>query len=328
MKTFTLNNGNAYTQQDNGYCFAVIDGKKSRCIAAAFKMAHDQFVKEENERQNATNEFTNIDALIEKAEDSITTEEAYRIAKEMQVPAVLNEHGLVDCHDCPSKDTCIHYGSMRRNPTEVGGLGLCPRLKAKKKAAVDLEALATETATLIAEYQKTEDAAEREDSFETPEDVLYYVGRYGWYDEIDCDEDLSDDEMRELNDMITKKLISILFPDQPKAKKTRKPKDVAFATIIGDTNITLTGKQTDFIRHLSDTCFWEDGLDSCIWVDCLCDDIQGQFAGKPMTVGAMISTLCEKGLGIRATDRRDGRKCTSFELTELGKKVAAEVGLQ
>lgn len=91
--------------------------------------------------------------------------------------------------------------------------------------------------------------------------------------------------------------------------------------------VSLTEKQIDFVKHLPDTCFWENGLDSCIWVDCLCDDIGGQFAGKPMTVGAMISTLCEKGLGSRAKDRMNGKKCTSFALTELGKVVAAELGL-
>lgn len=108
-----------------------------------------------------------------------------------------------------------------------------------------------------------------------------------------------------------------------KAKKAKKSKDVAFEC----EGVTLTTKQVDFIRHLPDTCFWENGLDSCIWVDCLCDDIGGQFAGKPMTVGAMISTICEKGLGRRGVEKRDGRKCTTFELTELGKKVAAGLGL-
>ena len=112
--------------------------------------------------------------------------------------------------------------------------------------------------------------------------------------------------------------------DKPsKTKKAKKSKDVAFEC----EGVTLTTKQADFIRHLPDTCFWENGLDSCIWVDCLCDDIGGQFKGKPMTVGAMISTLCEKGLGSRCRENRDGRKCTSFELTELGKKVAAGLGL-
>lgn len=108
-----------------------------------------------------------------------------------------------------------------------------------------------------------------------------------------------------------------------KSSKPRKSKDVAHEA----EGVTLTAKQVDFIKHLPDTCFWENGLDSCIWVDCLCDDIGGQFKGKPMTVGAMISTLCEKGLGSRCRENRDGRKCTSFELTELGKKVAAGLGL-
>ena len=118
----------------------------------------------------------------------------------------------------------------------------------------------------------------------------------------------------------------ILKAEEPKAKKGRKPrksKDVAHEA----EGVTLTAKQVDFIKHLPDTCFWENGLDSCIWVDCLCDDIQGQFANKPMTVGAMISTLCEKGLGSRGSERRDGRKCTSFELTAQGKAVAKSLGL-
>lgn len=108
-----------------------------------------------------------------------------------------------------------------------------------------------------------------------------------------------------------------------KPRKDKKSKDVAHEA----EGVTLTAKQVDFIKHLPDTCFWENGLDSCIWVDCLCDDIGGQFAEKPMTVGAMISTLCEKGLGSRGSEKRNGRKCTSFKLTELGKKVAAGLGL-
>ena len=109
----------------------------------------------------------------------------------------------------------------------------------------------------------------------------------------------------------------------PKKKRIRKSKDIAY----DGNGITLTAKQVDFIRHLPDTCFWENGLDSCVWVDCLCDDIGGQFEGKPMTVGAMISTLCEKGLGIRAKEKVNNRTATYFELTQTGKKVAAELGL-
>lgn len=118
-------------------------------------------------------------------------------------------------------------------------------------------------------------------------------------------------------------------PKEAKPKKARKPrrsKDSKEFEVDGQ-KISLTPKQIDFIQHLPDTCFWENGLNSCIWVDCLCDDIHGQFANKPMTVGAMISTLCEKGLGIRTNERRNGKKCTSFTLTDMGKRVAEELGV-
>lgn len=122
----------------------------------------------------------------------------------------------------------------------------------------------------------------------------------------------------------------------PKKKRVRKSKDVAFSihvTTIDNPEetpenlLTLTAKQVDFILHLSDTNFWENGLDSCIWVDVLCDEIGGQFEGKPMTVGAMISTLCEKGLGVRSKEKINKRTATTFKLTSTGKVVAAKLGL-
>lgn len=111
-----------------------------------------------------------------------------------------------------------------------------------------------------------------------------------------------------------------------KPKKTRKPrrsKDIAYE----GHGVTLTAKQVDFLRHLPDTCFWENGLDSGIWTDVLADEIGGQFKDKPMTTGAMLSTICEKGLGERVKDRINNRKATAFYLTELGKAVAAELGV-
>lgn len=113
-----------------------------------------------------------------------------------------------------------------------------------------------------------------------------------------------------------------------KAKKAKAAKkNAAYVFSNGGVEFTLTAKQVDFIRHLPDTCFWQDGLDSAIWIDCLCDEIKGQFSGKPMTVGAMISTLCEKGLGTRGKNRVNGRKCTSFALTDWGKAIAKDLGL-
>lgn len=188
-----------------------------------------------------------IENALREVEESMVTEEGKQIAKELAPvevePAVINEFGCVDCRNCPVTG-CVHKDCMRRNPTSVGGLGECPRLKVKKQEA-------------------------------------------------------------------------------PKKKRTRKSKDIAYE----GHEVTLTAKQVDFIRHLSDTSFWERGLDSALWTDVLADEIGGQFAGKPMTTGAMISTICEKGLASRGTDRVNGRKATFMVLTELGKKVAAELGL-
>lgn len=112
--------------------------------------------------------------------------------------------------------------------------------------------------------------------------------------------------------------------EQKKPRKARKSKDIAYE----GHGKTLTAKQVDFIQHLPDTCYWEDGINSVIWVDCLCDEIGGQFADKPMTVGAMISTLCEKGLAVRAKDKINKRTATSMALTDLGKEIAKELGLE
>lgn len=114
-----------------------------------------------------------------------------------------------------------------------------------------------------------------------------------------------------------------------KAKRSsRSKKNAAFKKQFGEVEITLTEKQVDFFHHMQDTCLWEQGLDSTPWIDVLCDEIGGQFENKPMTVGAMVSTLREKDLLIVGAQRVDGRKAKFFELTDLGKVVAAELGLK
>lgn len=111
-------------------------------------------------------------------------------------------------------------------------------------------------------------------------------------------------------------------------KSSRSKKNAAYRKQFGDVEICLTEKQVDFFRHMQDTCFWEQGLDSTPWIDVLCDEIGGQFAGKPMTVGAMVSTLKEKDLLVVMAERVNGCKKKFFELTELGKQVATELGLK
>jgi DNA-binding MarR family transcriptional regulator len=112
-------------------------------------------------------------------------------------------------------------------------------------------------------------------------------------------------------------------------KKTRRSKDVAFEYCPNGTDTTtLTAKQVQFLKLLPKTCFWEEGVESTLWCDILADEIGGQFAGKPMTVGAMISTLREKGLVnvSRDLDRKGHPKF--MVLTDMGKQVATELGLE
>lgn len=122
---------------------------------------------------------------------------------------------------------------------------------------------------------------------------------------------------------------AIIKGETKKAKRSgRSKKNAAFKKQFGEVEITLTEKQIDFFHHIQDTCFWENGLDSTLWIDVLCDEIGGQFENKPMTIGAMVSTLREKDLLIVGVQRVNGRKAKFFELTDLGKKVAAELGLK
>ncbi len=113
-----------------------------------------------------------------------------------------------------------------------------------------------------------------------------------------------------------------------KASKPRKSKDIAFKTTVAladdkIADVTLTAKQVDFVKALPKCCFYENGVDSILWCDCIAMDI----SWNPMSVGAMISTLREKDLvNVNRDDSRQGKpKFMTF--TELGKEVAKKLGL-
>ena len=80
-----------------------------------------------------------------------------------------------------------------------------------------------------------------------------------------------------------------------------------------------------FIRLLPNDDFYENGLDSALWIDVLCDTLAGEF--NPMALGAMVSTLREKYLISVGVQKVNGKKCKFFGFTELGKRVARELGL-
>lgn len=115
-----------------------------------------------------------------------------------------------------------------------------------------------------------------------------------------------------------------------KAKKNTRKKKVqvgGFEFQEGEVHLILTPKQVDFLKHLSDSTFWQLGVQSTLWIDILCDEITGQFENKPMTVGAMVSTLREKGILAVAIGRLENKKAKYVELTDFGQRIATRIGI-
>jgi len=108
--------------------------------------------------------------------------------------------------------------------------------------------------------------------------------------------------------------------EQKKPSKPRRSKDVAFEMDFGTSKVTLTAKQVDFFRELRETEAYKEDENDMVIED-VTITIKGQFEDKPMTVGAMISTLCEKRLGTRIKAKIGNRTMTLFGLTPIGKDI-------
>jgi hypothetical protein len=103
-----------------------------------------------------------------------------------------------------------------------------------------------------------------------------------------------------------------------KASKPRKSKDIAYE----GNGVTLTAKQVEFLKELPKSEIW-DGYEAGVWCDMIADGI----GWNPMSVGAMISTLREKGLVRVSVDRVNGKKCKGMNFTNLGLDVVNGLGL-
>ena len=112
----------------------------------------------------------------------------------------------------------------------------------------------------------------------------------------------------------------------PKAKAPRRSKNTAYTKEFDGVKVALTTKQVDFIKHVPDTDFYESGLDSTLWIDVLIDQITNGMGA--MTIGAMVSTLRQKGIIMVGGERINGRESKCFKFTGLGKQVAADLGLK
>ena len=112
-------------------------------------------------------------------------------------------------------------------------------------------------------------------------------------------------------------------PKKKSAPRAKKVQVGGMEFTEGGVSVIITPKQVEFIRLLPTSNFWENGVDSFLWIDCLCDDLEGKMA--PMTIGAMVSTLREKNLLVTGEEKRENRKVKFFRFTDTGKAVAAKV---
>lgn len=134
-------------------------------------------------------------------------------------------------------------------------------------------------------------------------------------------------EMEEASDRAAEEAVN-----HPKKKSSRSLRKAAHRVEIDGQEIGLTEKHVTFLKNLPKCCYWDHGLDSGVWVFDVRDTLS--MAGMAgMTVGAMISTLREKGLLVVGEEivtnlGGRGRKEKYIKLTETGKKVAEALGVE
>jgi hypothetical protein len=151
-------------------------------------------------------------------------------------------------------------------------------------------------------------------------------------EELEFDEDAAireaKKEMEEASDRIAEDAVNY-----PK-KSSRSLRKAAHRVTVDGAEIGLTEKHVMFLENLPKCSYWDHGLDSSVWVFDVRDTLaMAGMAG--MTVGAMISTLREKGLLVVGEETFTnfvrggrGRKEKYMELTETGKKVAEALGIE
>ena len=115
--------------------------------------------------------------------------------------------------------------------------------------------------------------------------------------------------------------------------RRRRTKDVALTVSDGAREHTITARQRRFLLDLMATPQFAEGASAC-WLDVLIDELQmaGSAFDNGMRVGAMVSTLREKGMvSVWAEGREDPstgrvRRVKAMWFTGLGAEVVRALG--
>lgn len=280
-------NGIIYTANPETKRYSkTVDGKTTRIGYVEYSKAHFDL------QQSKLDDAAEDDSVsLEEFCDMVTDAEAAQAELDKEPCRVEVENDLYKpavinqygCVDCSkcNVEKCVHRNCMRRNPKSEGGLGECPRL----------------------------------DVIPQPEDVDPNDPENAYPDEVQDPEldQIMEETGLEASDAELERNIR---NEQKKPSKPRRSKDIAYE----GNGVTLTAKQVDFLRELRKTEAYKEDENDMVIED-VTITIGGQFEDKPMTVGAMISTLCEKHLGTRIKAKVGNRTMTLFGLTPSGKDI-------
>ena len=101
--------------------------------------------------------------------------------------------------------------------------------------------------------------------------------------------------------------------------KSRTQKGSLFVAL-SDITVSLTPKQVEFLERLSECPgFKEDGTAGSYIASQYTEELSDTM--NPMSVGAVLTTLREKGILRTEKQRCGGMKCCVFTLTELGVRI-------
>ena len=113
-------------------------------------------------------------------------------------------------------------------------------------------------------------------------------------------------------------------PGGHRSTPKRRAQEGSISVASGDISVTLTPKQLEFMERLSECPGWKDTGTSGEYV-------ASQYAEElsdtmnPMSMGAVLTTLREKGLLHTRKTRMGGIKCCVFKLTQTGIAIYNEL---
>ena len=132
---------------------------------------------------------------------------------------------------------------------------------------------------------------------------------------------------QEADDKATEDAFNGKKPASEKKAKKRAKKNVAYEIEFNGEKVTLTEKQKIFFENIPNDQYYDGhGEDCSLWTDAFCDTLADVM--NSMVVGAIISTLREKDIIFVGQQKVNGKKCKFFALTELGKAIFRDMGLE